>query len=479
MRPSVIVVFTLLSCTCGENPGVQVFLTNKGLQYVKHVGAGWIQDKLEHITFPDISGEVDIFIGTVYYTLTGTTTTKCDFPEPVVEFSQEYSGLKTSIVGLSVALAGNWRTSFGIIHDSGWFDMAIFTVSLTSVVQLGRDPNGHPSVSSVSCDAQIGDVDIQFHGGASVIFQPFVNHFKGRIIEIMQSKICPGLEKSIMSVESLLEAMNVSINVNEVLSIDLHLTDLPVIDASNLTMGLKGEFYSIKTHEEPPFVAQPFILAEQKNSMLSVGMSEFTLNSASYGYFSAGQLQALINDSMIPPAFPIHLNTSFMGMFIPQLPKQFPDLLMILHVYATEAPMFSLQPGVGEIGLQLGVTAFAIESNGTQVPLFKLSMISKFSGKMWIADKKLKGSVTMDNFTLTLVSSEVGPFKTDALENTVKIGLKLVVLPKLNALLGSGYPLPQMKQGQLVHSVLNIEKGFLGLYSDVEIQPTDRSYNFL
>lgn len=44
--------------------------------------------------------------------------------------------------------------------------MAIFTVSLTSVVQLGRDPNGHPSVSNVSCDAQVGDMDIQFHGGA-------------------------------------------------------------------------------------------------------------------------------------------------------------------------------------------------------------------------------------------------------------------------------------------------------------------------
>lgn len=62
---------------------------------------------------------------------------------------------------------------------------------------------------------------------------------------------------------------------------------------------LKGEFYSIKTHTEPPFVAQPFTLPEQPDQMLSVGISEFTLNSASYGYFSAGQLQALINDSMV------------------------------------------------------------------------------------------------------------------------------------------------------------------------------------
>lgn len=38
----------------------------------KHVGAGWIQDRLELVTLPDISGEIPISIfGTLYYTLTG------------------------------------------------------------------------------------------------------------------------------------------------------------------------------------------------------------------------------------------------------------------------------------------------------------------------------------------------------------------------------------------------------------------------
>lgn len=38
----------------------------------KHVGAGWIQDKLELVTLPDISGEIHMSIlGTLDYTLTG------------------------------------------------------------------------------------------------------------------------------------------------------------------------------------------------------------------------------------------------------------------------------------------------------------------------------------------------------------------------------------------------------------------------
>lgn len=44
--------------------------------------------------------------------------------------------------------------------------MAIFNVDVTSVAALGDDPDGRLSVTSVSCDAHIGDVAIQFHGGA-------------------------------------------------------------------------------------------------------------------------------------------------------------------------------------------------------------------------------------------------------------------------------------------------------------------------
>lgn len=66
-----------------------------------------------------------------------------------------------------------------------------------------------------------------------------------------------------------------------------------------MIIDLKGEFYSNKTHQEPPFVAQPFVVPEKPGYMLSAGLSEFTMNSASYGYYSAGLLQAIINDSMV------------------------------------------------------------------------------------------------------------------------------------------------------------------------------------
>ncbi|KAK5863318.1 hypothetical protein PBY51_000356 [Eleginops maclovinus] len=464
MLPPVIVVLMLISFTCGENPAIQVTLTNKGLQYGKNLGAERVQEKLELITLPDITGEV---LG-IHYILTGITITKCDFPEPIVEFNQDYTGFTTSILGLSVALTGGWMTHFGIIHDGGSFNIAIFGVDVTSVVELGKTPDGHLSLTSVSCDAQVGDVNIQFQGGASWIFQPFVEHFKGRMRSEIRSSICSNVEESIVNLDYHLQTMEVSFNVGQDLGFDAHLTDIPVINESSMILGLQGEFYNIRTHQKPPFEVLPFTLPEQPDYMLSMGLSDSTVNSASYELYSAGRLQVLLTDSMIPPYIHTRLNTSSMGPYIPQLPKMFPGLLMNLQVYATEVPMFSFQPGVVVLGLQGDVKAVAIQPNDTQTPLFKLHVDSNFSGKVWVAAGIVKGSMTLQNLTLTLAASEVGPFETDKLQALVKLGV-MAGLAKLNVELGKGLVLPRTRNIELVNTVLGVEEGFIAMCSDAQV----------
>ncbi|TNN60316.1 Lipopolysaccharide-binding protein [Liparis tanakae] len=473
MLPLVAVVLMLISFSRGQNPAVQVILTDKGLQYAKHVGAGWIQEKLDHVTLPDISGKI---MGIIDYTFSGVTVTKCNFPEPSVEFYQNATGFKSSISGLSVAVTGVWMTHCGLINDRGSFNMAIFNMDVSSVVELGKDAEGHLSVASVHCEAQVGNVDMQFRGGASWIFRPFVKHFKRCIKADIKAAICPYVEESIMNLEYHLQAMNVSFDVDDNFTFELPLTGVPVINASSLNLGLKGEFYNIKTHTEPPFKAQPFSVPEQPDYMLSVGLSEFTLNSASYVLYSAGLLQAVITDSMIPPNLHLHLNTSWMRPYIPQLPKMFPGLLMDLQIYAREVPMFSFQPGVVKLGFQGAVKAFAIQPNGTRTPLFKLNTDSKLSGKVWLAGGRLKGSVALENFTLTLADSEVGPFETDSLEHLMKTGM-MIAVEKLNVELGEGVVLPRMLHAELVNTVLGVEEGFIAISSDAQVVATDRGFN--
>lgn len=50
-------------------------------------------------------------------------------------------------------------------HDSGSFELAVYSIQIYTLLQLGDDA-GRLSIATVSCSADIGDVDIQFHGGA-------------------------------------------------------------------------------------------------------------------------------------------------------------------------------------------------------------------------------------------------------------------------------------------------------------------------
>ncbi|XP_057714387.1 bactericidal permeability-increasing protein [Corythoichthys intestinalis] len=477
MLPSLVMLLTLIYCTSGENPAMQVILTNKGLQYGKHVTAGWIQETLEHATLPDISGKINFaFLVNIHYTFSGVTIRKCDFPEPSVEFYQDTSGFKMSITGLNVAFTGGWEAHCWFIHRGGSFDMALFGVDLVSIVQLGRDTDGHLSLTSVNCTAETGNVDLHFYGERSWVLRHLESRIKDRIKDQLPTMICSALEEVIANLENYLKDMKVNFPLDEDVTLDLPLTGLPLVEMTNLQLGLKGEIYSIKSPKEPPFQAQPFTVPQQPGYMLSIGLSDFTANSASFSYFSSDLLQAFINDSMIPPFFPVRLNTTSMGPFIPQLPEMFPDLMMLLQIYATDIPMFSFHSGAVMLSMQGAVKAFAIQHTRL-APLFKLHVNSNFSGKAWVADGRLKGSVTMQNFTLSLRASEIGPFKIDGLKNLALALMQIVVLPQLNDKLATGFALPRTLHAQLVNSVLTVEEGFVAFSSDAELMTSDTIFS--
>lgn len=51
-------------------------------------------------------------------------------------------------------------------HDGGTFDLALFDVTVSTLVQMGSDYQARLSVECLSCRAQIVNMDMNFHGGA-------------------------------------------------------------------------------------------------------------------------------------------------------------------------------------------------------------------------------------------------------------------------------------------------------------------------
>ncbi|XP_076122178.1 bactericidal permeability-increasing protein [Alosa pseudoharengus] len=446
-------------------PGVKTVVSSKGLDYVTNLVTGWVQEKLLTADLPVVRGSI---VG-VSYALYEMKVIKVDMPQPSVNFEED-TGLRVEFSGLNIAVAGSWRTSFGIIKDGGTFDLALFNVDISSLLQLGSDNQARLSVECLTCDAQIGSVDVNFHGGASFFIQAFVDLFPGHIKGIIQGNICPVVEDQVKNLEGILAAMHVDYHVDPSLIFSVPLTNAPVVKTSGIEVDLKGVFYSETHPKEPPFPPEVFQLPWKADYMISLGISQYSLNTYAYACLTAGLFQINVTDSMIPPSSPIRLNTSSFGILIPQLPKMFPNMLMELQVFADETPAVSLHMDSFSLVLSVAVKAYAIDNTTARRPLFRLNLTIQFNGKLNIGNVTLMGQMQFENLTLSLASSEIGTFQTKTLESTASWAVKTVFLQKLNAMLQKGFPLPVMKGVTLAGPVLQVQQGFLAVFSDVQIK---------
>ncbi|XP_058848141.1 bactericidal permeability-increasing protein-like [Acipenser ruthenus] len=291
--------------------------------------------------------------------------------------------------------------------DHGSFDLSVSGLTISAGIGVSRDETGCPTVSSASCSTSIGGVRIKFHGGASWLYNMF-------------SKF---IEKALRKA----------------------LSD-------------KGEFYNIGQHHEPPFTAPPFSLPEQASSMLYIGVSEFTLNSAGFVYYSAGVLNTNVTDDMIPKSSPLRLNTQTFGVFIPQIAQSYPNMSVKLIVQATQQPHATMQPSNVTVEVMGSIAAYVIKPDSTLAPLFVLGMKASTSANLLISGKKLVGSI-------------------QSLQTVLQLALKSAVLPKVNELLKEGFPLPTIDKMNLVNAQIQILKDYVLIGTDVAFTGSPARYS--
>ncbi|KAK2905446.1 hypothetical protein Q8A67_007245 [Cirrhinus molitorella] len=462
----VIFFLMILTHTYADYPALKAVLSEKGLRDASQMMAVWIQSKLKSTKIPEVRGEIDIGIGTVHYVMSNMQVGQCSMSGPSMEFVKG-TGVSVEISQLSLAIKGRWATKFGIIHDGGSFDLAVYNIKIQTLLELGDDA-GRLSITTISCSNDIGGVHVQFHGGASIFFKPFVSTFSGKISEMIHLKICPAVQQAISELEMNLQEIPVNIPMGQYIYLSILLTSSPAVTDQSFDLDIKGEFYSKSSPSEPPFSASKFEVQYAENYMLSLAASEFLINSAAYAYLSSEVLQINIKNNMIPKNFPIHLNTSEFGALIPQLGTLYPNMEMQVHLYASETPLFSFSSGAIDVHVPAAAKFSVVKPDGMLVPLFRLDVDGSFSGSALIDNNHLTGAFKMKNLTLTLGSSEIGDFKTAGLEQMLVIAVNMFVLPKLNVYLKTGFLLPTLQHFSLTNSKLLIQNGFVVIFTNVE-----------
>uniref|UniRef100_A0A673H6D8 Bactericidal permeability-increasing protein n=1 Tax=Sinocyclocheilus rhinocerous TaxID=307959 RepID=A0A673H6D8_9TELE len=461
----VLVLVNLVSVATGTNAGVKVRLTQKGLEYGRQIGIASIQQKLRTIKVPDISGTEKVDpVGKVQYSFTGMQIVNLGLPKSALALVPD-TGVILSIGNAYINLHGNWRVKYlRIIKDSGSFDLAVSELTISTTVAVTSDDTGRPTVSMTNCAATVGSVNVKFHGGASWLYNLFSSFINKALRNALQKQVrnlgceCP-----------LYYTLNVFLaKVDQYAEIEYSMVGSPDISNTSIDLGLKGEFYNIGQHKEPPFSPTPFSLPSQDTDMLYIGVSAFTINSAGFVYNRAGALRLYITDDMIPSGSPIRLNTKTFGGFIPQIEKMYPGLMMKLLVETVKEPLMTFEPNNMTVQASSTVTAYAIQPNSTLSPLFVLNLEASVSTHIYVTELKLAGNLTLNKIDMSLAKSYVGPFQVTSLDNIFTIVLKFAVIPKVNARLQEGYPLPAIGKMQLVNSQLQVLKDYLLIGTDVQ-----------
>ncbi|XP_073325046.1 bactericidal permeability-increasing protein-like [Pagrus major] len=457
----------LIPMTLSTEPGVKVRLTAKGIEYGRQLGMASLQEKLKAIRVPDFSGKERLsVIGRVSYSLSNIVITSVGLPTSAVNLVPG-TGVKMSISGAFISLRGNWRVKYLFISGSGYFDLDVKDLSISASIAISSDATGHPVVSSANCAANVGSAKVKFHRGASWLYNLFSKHINMALRRALEKQICPLVTKAVSAMNPRLQLLKVLARVDKHAEIEYSMVSSPSVTTSFIDLNLKGEFYNIGNHQEPPFSPKAISLPPQVNNMVYISLSAYTANSAGFVYNRAGILSQDVTDDMIPGFSPIRLNTRTFGLFIPEIARHFPGLMMKLVVKAAKDPIVTFEPDNMTVNVTGTVTAYAIQPNATLSSLFVLNLESSVSVRVFLRGMRLGGAVTLNKFDLTMGTSSVGEFQVKSLNSIFEMVLKLVAIPALNVQLAKGYPLPALRNMTLLNTRVQILKDNILIGTDV------------
>ncbi|XP_059336726.1 bactericidal permeability-increasing protein-like isoform X2 [Ammospiza nelsoni] len=461
-----------LALTTATNPGFVVRITQAGLDYAQEQAIATLERKLSQLKLPDISGDSRVLrVGKVHYELSRLRLR--DFHLPYSRITPIPNvGLQVSISNAFAELDGDWRVKFLFIRDHGSFDLKVENIYIKILLRLGSDTSGKPTISTPDCSAHISKVRVLFSGKLGWLYNLFHSVIESRLRKILEDKVCDKVAMSVYNeLQTYIRTLPVTARIDDKIGIDYSLVAPPRATAQSLDADLKGEFYSLAHRSPVPFSPLPLAFPSDHERMVYFGASSYFFNTAGIAYHEAGALVFEITEAMIPKDVEFKLNTSVFSAFIPQLEEMYPNMPMKFRLSTPTAPFLTV--GEGGISFQpiVDIQAYAILPSSSLAPLFLLSLTGNVSAVINVRSGRIVGSLDVGRIRLSLKDSAVGTFQVRMMQSLINILTSSTLLPRLNARLDEGFPLPLLDRIQLSNILVRFHQNFLLLGADVRFQP--------
>jgi len=472
-----------------QNPGFSTSVQESALNYVIGQVLPLVQSQIEKQTIPDINQDVHTPVGRVAFSVSQAHITRFALGQISAHIVQD-TGFQIIVNDAQASLNAHWHFrehSFPHISDSGSVDVSV-GLSVSLQVRVSHDEQGHLTTDIINVQLNMNRFDIKLHGGASWLYNLFINSFKGSIrdsiLKMLNGQITGNLndqiKKQVATIQYIHRVGGADANVQ------LDYSILQTVFNANYPVyfqaGAKGLFSQIGgvayTGPNPPEI--PFQPLTQAPCMMQLLITDYLVNTFAWSWYQSGRLFVTVTDKDIPSQIPLRLTTTSLMLIAPDMYAKYPNMPMqlTLKAYGTDqskSPRANITSALGAGAFAEGDAIFSVIDGQNIVEVFTIDMLVILEMKVGIADgTTITGSLQLDTLKLSLESSQVGNVNVAALNTFLQSTLQYVAIPLVNVVLAKGFPIPTVSGLALQNSQIIFKDRYIGVASNFTFTPEPR-----
>ncbi|AAF40464.1 ESTs gb/T76367 and gb/AA404955 come from this gene [Arabidopsis thaliana] len=461
--------FFLPSQTQSTDSFTSVLVSQNGLDFVKNLLVNKAIASIIPLQIPRIEKSMKIpFLGGIDVVVSNLTIYELDVASSYVKLGE--TGVVIVASGTTCNLSMNWHYSYSTwlppieISDQGIASVQVQGMEIGLSLGLKSDEGGL-KLSLSECGCHVEDITIELEGGASWFYQGMVNAFKDQIGSSVESTIAKKLTEGVSDLDSFLQSLPKEIPVDDNADLNVTFTSDPILRNSSITFEIDGLFTKGETNQ----VLKSFfkksvslVICPGNSKMLGISVDEAVFNSAAALYYNADFVQWVVDK--IPEQS--LLNTARWRFIIPQLYKKYPNQDMNLNISLSSPPLVKISEQYVGANVNADLVINVLDANQV-IPVACISLMIRGSGALRVMGNNLGGSVSLEDFSMSLKWSNIGNLHLHLLQPIVWTVIQTVFVPYANDHLEKGFPLPIMHGFTLQNAEIICSESEITVCSDV------------
>ncbi|XP_036275110.1 BPI fold-containing family B member 4 [Pipistrellus kuhlii] len=351
--------------------------------------------------------------------------------------------------GVGVYLSLYTRVAINGKSLIGFLDIAV-EVNITAKVRLTMDRTGYPRLVIERCDTLLGGIKVRLLRG---LLPNLVDNLVNRVLaNVLPDLLCPIVDVVLGLVNDQLGLVNSLVPLGILGSVQYTFSSLPLVTGEFLELDLNtlvGEAggglidYPLGRPAKAPRPTMPELPPMGDNTKSQLAMSANFLGSVLTLLQKQGALDIDITNGMFEELPP--LTTATLGALIPKVFQQYPESMpLTIRIQVPNPPSVTLQKDKALVKVFATSEIMVSQPNDVETTICVIDVDTELLASFSVDGDKLMIDAKLDKTSLNLRTSNVGNFDVGLMEMLVGKIFDLAFMPAMNAVLGSGVPLPKI-----------------------------------